>query len=99
MAVRIPLASKAARDSIGAVFHAREDQHHVEARLAQQVNQQRGLQMLRHFIDELGDGLRGISAAANLHGLGRAQKLVRDRFDFPRKVAEKSRVWRCRGKA
>ena len=48
------------------------------------MHEQRGLQMLRHFVNELRHGLGGIRAAADLNDLWRALKFVRERFDFLR---------------
>src|ERR1019366_2626294 len=66
------------------MLHAREDQHHVEARLAQQMHQQGRLKVLGNFIDELGDGLRRVGPATDLHGLRRTEELVRDCLDLRR---------------
>ena len=79
-----PVGFETARQAVGAMFHAREDQDHVQARLAQQVYQQRRLKVPGYFIDELGHGLGGIGPAADLDGLGRAKKLVGDGLDFSR---------------
>ena len=54
-----------------------------EAAVAQQMEQQVHLQMLRHFIDELCHGLGRVGAAANLDGFGRLLELVSQGFDFP----------------
>jgi len=40
--------------------------------------------VLGNFIDELRDGVRGVRPAADLHSLGRAKELVRDRGRSPR---------------
>ena len=72
-----------ARDAVGGVFHAREDEHHVHRRVFEQMQQQRGLQTFGNFVDELRHGLGWICAAANLHQLGRVLKFMRERFYLP----------------
>ena len=42
------------------------------------MQQQRGLQMLRHFVNELRDRLGGIGATPDLNDFGCALKLVRE---------------------
>ena len=48
------------------------------------MQEQCGFEVPGHFVDQLGDGLGRIGAAADLDGLGRAQELVGDAFDFRR---------------
>ena len=72
------------RHAIRAVLRAGENEHAVERRIAHQVREQRGLQMLGHFIHELRDCLRGIRAASDLHSLRRVLELVRERLDLLR---------------
>ena len=73
---------QAAGDPVGPVFHARKDQHHVQFRVAQKVQQQRWLQVLGNFVDELGDGLGRIRASTDLNRLGSMLKLMREALDF-----------------
>ena len=57
------------------------------------MEQQRWLQMLRHFIDQLCDRLGRIRPSANLHQLGGALKFVREGFDVLReRRTEKERL-------
>ena len=58
-----------ARDLVGAVFGAREDEHRVERLVAQQMDEQIDLAALRHRVEELRDRLGGIGAAADLDRL------------------------------
>jgi len=71
-----------ASDPVRAVFGAGEDQHHVQHGIAQEMQQQVQLRIVRHFIDKLRDGRRRIGPSANLHDLGRALELMRQRLDF-----------------
>ena len=70
------------RQPVGGVLHPRENQHHVHLRVLQQMQQQRRLQMLRHFIEKLRHRLGGIGAPANLDDFWRVLKFVRQRFDL-----------------
>lgn len=63
---------------------AGKEQDHVEAGIAQQMQQQIHLQIVAHFVNELRDGRGRIGAAANLHRFGVALKLICQRFDFLR---------------
>jgi len=73
-----------ARDLVGAVFRAREDEHEVERLVAEQVDQQIDLAALRNGIEELRDRFRGIRAAPDLDGLRRAEELGGDALDVGR---------------
>ena len=80
-----PAAFETSRDAIGAVFRARKNQHGIELRIAQQMQEQRRLEMLAHFVNELRHRLGRIRATADLDHFRRALELVRERFDFARK--------------
>ena len=71
-----------ARDPVGAMLGAGEDEHRVERGFAQQMGEQRGLEMLGNFVDELRHGLGGVGAAADLDGLRGAQEFAGERLDF-----------------
>ena len=92
-AARVELA----RDAVGAVFGAGKDEHGVERGVFEQRDEQRELEVPRHFVGDLRDGFRGVRAAAHLHGRGRVEKLVREPSISGESVAEKSSVWRLRG--
>ena len=75
-------SSQALSDSVGAVLRPREDEHRIEGRIAQQVNEKSRLQTRGHFINELGHGLSRIRPPSNLHHLRSLQKLLRERLDL-----------------
>ncbi len=51
---------KLLREPVGGVLHARKDEHHIHGGFLQEMDEQRGLQRFRHFIDKLRHGLGGI---------------------------------------
>ena len=72
------------RDAIRAVFRAGKNEHRVEIRLLQKRDEQRQLEMPRHFVGDLRHRLRGIRPPPHLHGRGLVEKLVRQRLDLRR---------------
>ena len=60
-----------ARDPIRSVLHARKHQHHGEAWVAHKMHEERGFEVLRHFINELRHRFGGVGTAANLDGARR----------------------------
>ena len=60
-----------AGEAVGGMLHAGKNQHHVELRIVQQMEEQVGFEVFRHFINDLGHGFGGIRPAADLHGFRR----------------------------
>src|ERR1700730_11657150 len=71
-----PTALELARDSVGAALCARENENGIELRIAQEMKQQRGLQMRPNFVNKLRDCVGRVRAPADLHNLGRMLELV-----------------------
>ena len=73
-----------AGEAVGGMFHARKNEHHVHAGFVQEMHEQGGLEMFRHFIHELSDSLGGIGAAADLDELGVVLEFVGKPLDLSR---------------
>ena len=74
---------------VGAVLRPRKDQHHVHARIEQQVQKQSRLGMVANFVNELRDGFGRVRAPADLDHLRRAQEFVRKPLDLARQRGRK----------
>jgi hypothetical protein len=84
VAVRTPFCSSCRASRSAACFMREKISTMSMPGSRSKMQQQRRLQMFRHFIDELRDRLGGIRAAADLHNFRRALKFVREQFDLLR---------------
>ena len=75
-------ALELATDAVGAVLGAREDEDHLQGFVLQEVVQHDLLEGARALIEELGDGLGGVGAAADLDELRVALILLGEGLDL-----------------
>ena len=62
-------AFETARDPVGAVLRAGENEDGIELRIAEEMEKQRGLQVRAHFVNKLRHGFRRVGPPADLDNL------------------------------
>ena len=76
-------------DPVGTVLHPGEDQHHLHGRIQEELQEQGGLEMARHFIHRLSHRLGGIGASSDLDRLRRLLEFAGYRLDLARQRRRK----------
>src|SRR6266849_1684862 len=76
-------AFQTASDLVSAALGPGKNKNSVELLIAQEMKQQRGLQVWANFVGKLRDRLGRVRAPANLHNLGRLLELVGQLYDLP----------------